>query len=114
MSNRITNVGKMKSSAAAENRSRVFDGRKNAKLGTEKNPALVTVQTEARFKEVTSAFEKHGWKYRIELQPDKPEDTSDLARLLNPLQPTIVGKKVGRNEPCPCGSGKKYKNCCAA
>ena len=24
----------------------------------------------------------------------------------------IVGKKVGRNDPCPCGSGKKYKNCC--
>ena len=23
-----------------------------------------------------------------------------------------VGKKVGRNEPCPCGSGKKYKKCC--
>ena len=21
------------------------------------------------------------------------------------------GKKVGRNDPCPCGSGKKYKNC---
>lgn len=26
---------------------------------------------------------------------------------------TIVNKnKIGRNEPCPCGSGKKYKNCC--
>jgi hypothetical protein len=24
----------------------------------------------------------------------------------------IVGKKVGRNDPCPCGSGKKYKYCC--
>jgi preprotein translocase subunit SecA len=24
------------------------------------------------------------------------------------------GKKVGRNEPCPCGSGKKYKKCCGA
>jgi preprotein translocase subunit SecA len=23
----------------------------------------------------------------------------------------VKGKKVGRNEPCPCGSGKKYKNC---
>ena len=23
----------------------------------------------------------------------------------------IVSKKVGRNEPCPCGSGKKYKHC---
>ncbi len=26
--------------------------------------------------------------------------------------PVKVDKKVGRNEPCPCGSGKKYKNCC--
>ena len=25
---------------------------------------------------------------------------------------TSDGKKVGRNDPCPCGSGKKYKNCC--
>ncbi|MBQ4232163.1 MAG: SEC-C domain-containing protein [Lachnospiraceae bacterium] len=27
---------------------------------------------------------------------------------------TVVNaeKKIGRNEPCPCGSGKKYKNCC--
>ena len=24
----------------------------------------------------------------------------------------IVGRKTGRNEPCPCGSGKKYKHCC--
>ena len=23
-----------------------------------------------------------------------------------------VGKKIGRNDPCPCGSGKKYKQCC--
>jgi preprotein translocase subunit SecA len=27
-------------------------------------------------------------------------------------QPVLKGKKVGRNEPCPCGSGKKYKQCC--
>ena len=26
--------------------------------------------------------------------------------------PVIATEKVGRNEPCPCGSGKKYKNCC--
>lgn len=25
-----------------------------------------------------------------------------------------MGKKIGRNAPCPCGSGKKYKNCCMA
>ncbi|HET9131043.1 MAG TPA: SEC-C metal-binding domain-containing protein, partial [Terriglobia bacterium] len=28
-----------------------------------------------------------------------------------PTQPIKVGPKVGRNDPCPCGSGKKYKNC---
>lgn len=27
------------------------------------------------------------------------------------LQPVHVGEKVGRNDPCPCGSGKKYKQC---
>ncbi len=29
-----------------------------------------------------------------------------------PQQPIVVGKKPGRNDPCPCGSGKKYKKCC--
>ena len=29
------------------------------------------------------------------------------------LSGTVVkGKKIGRNDPCPCGSGKKYKQCC--
>ena len=27
-------------------------------------------------------------------------------------QPIVKGPKIGRNEPCPCGSGKKYKKCC--
>ena len=26
-------------------------------------------------------------------------------------RPVRVGQKVGRNDPCPCGSGKKYKQC---
>jgi len=33
----------------------------------------------------------------------------------NVIPKTVVrsGPKVGRNDPCPCGSGKKYKHCCA-
>ena len=27
------------------------------------------------------------------------------------VQPITSEKKIGRNEPCPCGSGKKYKKC---
>jgi hypothetical protein len=29
-----------------------------------------------------------------------------------PELPPIINEKIGRNEPCPCGSGKKYKKCC--
>lgn len=29
-----------------------------------------------------------------------------------PVMPRKVAKELGRNDPCPCGSGKKYKNCC--
>ena len=36
--------------------------------------------------------------------------TSVPAAERNPNDPTSWGK-VGRNEPCPCGSGKKYKHC---
>jgi len=82
-------------------------------LGTAKNPAIVNVQKKERVKELESVFEENGWKYKIELEPDKPEDIRDLDILLNPLKTKIAEKKVGRNEPCPCGSGKKYKKCCA-
>jgi SWIM/SEC-C metal-binding protein len=113
MSNRISDIGKLRSRVDAGNRMGIFDGKKNAKLGTKLNPAIVTVQTKKRLKEVTAAFEAKGWSYKIGLEPDKPEDIADLTRLLNPPKPVTVEKKVGRNEPCPCGSGKKYKNCCS-
>jgi preprotein translocase subunit SecA len=43
----------------------------------------------------------------------------DQARLAGggaatPVQQVVRGDKVGRNDPCPCGSGKKYKKCCGA
>jgi SWIM/SEC-C metal-binding protein len=91
---------------------KVFDGIKKTKIGTEKRPAVVNVQTEERLKEVAAIFEEKGWKYTIELEPDKPENITDLEILLNPQEPKVADEKVGRNEPCPCGSGKKYKKCC--
>jgi SWIM/SEC-C metal-binding protein len=112
MGNRIADIGRMKSMVDDENRLRTAALKKTAKLGTEKNPALVHVRTEERFKEVASLFKEKSWKYKIELEPDKPEDISDLERLLNPIKPRRVEQKLGRNEPCSCGSGKKYKNCC--
>ena len=81
-------------------------------MGTEKNPAAVSVKTKERVKEIESIFKENDWNYTIVLDADKPEDTNDLDLLLNPQKPIIAEKKVGRNDPCPCGSGKKYKKCC--
>ena len=41
------------------------------------------------------------------------EETRKALYKKQKLSGTIVkGKKIGRNDPCPCGSGKKYKQCC--
>ena len=46
---------------------------------------------------------------------DAPKSPTDLmANIGGKAQPQVASKnsKVGRNDPCPCGSGKKYKDCC--
>lgn len=45
---------------------------------------------------------------------EKPTEEHDSGPDLfaNPAVPPIAPRKVGRNEPCPCGSGKKFKKCC--
>ena len=42
--------------------------------------------------------------------PEEPEPT--MADAISHRAPQIDPSKVGRNDPCPCGSGKKFKNCC--
>lgn len=54
-----------------------------------------------------------------EESPTKAVDFSQLKTNENeiegkPTGPASAGNKVGRNDPCPCGSGKKYKKCCGA
>ena len=59
------------------------------------------------------------YQARINVQQErreaaKPQETNlEQAKAAGgPRGPRKVEKKVGRNDPCPCGSGKKYKNCC--
>ena len=37
---------------------------------------------------------------------------SEASEAISKAQPIRTGPKVGRNDPCSCGSGKKYKQCC--
>lgn len=40
------------------------------------------------------------------------EKKKEIKKDFNKSKQVIVGEKTGRNDPCPCGSGKKYKKCC--
>lgn len=84
-----------------------------AKLGSKKRPIIVRVHSEDKANYVAETCQKNGWHYIIGFETDKPEDISDLEKKLNPPQ-LIKSDNVGRNDPCPCGSRKKYKKCCGA
>jgi SWIM/SEC-C metal-binding protein len=83
-------------------------------LGSRKKPIVVRVQTDERAGEIAEICDEHGWYFVAGIEPDKPEDVSDLERALNPPAPARAEKRPGRNDACPCGSGKKYKQCCIA
>jgi hypothetical protein len=55
-------------------------------------------------------FQKKYRKYK-KLCPEKFEDEDEEFED-KPEPYRRPGPKVGRNDPCPCGSGKKYKKCC--
>ena len=40
------------------------------------------------------------------------EERKEIEKSYKKTKTVVKEKTVGRNEPCPCGSGKKYKNCC--
>ncbi len=44
--------------------------------------------------------------------PQASDIVSEAAAAVEKAKPVRSGPKVGRNDPCPCGSGKKYKHCC--
>ena len=58
--------------------------------------------------DLEEAFQR---KKRRELEQARMAGSGDL----QPVQQVVRGTaKIGRNDPCPCGSGKKYKKCCGA
>ncbi|BFL45989.1 SEC-C metal-binding domain-containing protein [Lactonifactor longoviformis] len=57
---------------------------------------------------------KADWLYNLPMWDDIfSEDKKKELYLEQKKSGTVVkGPKIGRNDPCPCGSGKKYKKCC--
>ena len=80
------------------------------------------------FEQMMEGIEEQSLRYLYLLQPVEDKDkVREMERRQHrqefalgpgeeapePRRPVIRGPKIGRNEPCPCGSGKKYKKCCA-
>jgi SWIM/SEC-C metal-binding protein len=84
-----------------------------AKLGSKRRPAVVRVRPEERAMEILDLCNEHEIQVIIGVEPDEQENISDVERILSPSVPAKAPPHVGRNDYCPCGSGKKYKKCCA-
>ena len=57
---------------------------------------------------------KADWLYELpQWEAIFPEEKrQELYKEQKKAHTIVKGKKIGRNDPCPCGSGKKYKHCC--
>ena len=56
-------------------------------------------------------MERIWWLLRKEVVKSNTIRTNDSDTSKSKRQPK-KSEKIGRNDPCPCGSGKKYKQCC--
>jgi preprotein translocase subunit SecA len=70
------------------------------------------------FEEMTKAIQEDTVKFLYHIEA---KDKMERKRVANAVEtsggnlkqkPIVKGKKIGRNDPCPCGSGLKYKKCC--
>lgn len=84
-----------------------------ARLGSDKNPIIVNVHRDEEAARVMGICEMKDWSVIVGMNLDEPEDISDLIQKLEPDTVVYDAPKIGRNDYCPCGSGKKFKKCCA-
>ncbi|MBW3696007.1 zinc chelation protein SecC [Vibrio sp. T187] len=89
-----------------------YNPKPTVKLGTESAPLTLIVANEERKSEVQALVEQHKYFANIEINADVEENISELEVLLNKPKTQRFEKTPERNDPCSCGSEKKYKKCC--
>jgi len=106
---------------ALSERGFVYDGYAGSMKSIEKDIAKPSSFSNKRalktsiFDRYEDAMQWHGYRMKYdeaykEKNTYKPKDIDSSSHRSS--KPIGTGKKVGRNDPCPCGSGKKYKKCC--
>ncbi|BDC52606.1 protein translocase subunit SecA [Bryobacterales bacterium F-183] len=85
-------------------------GPEGGRMAIEAAPAAVATVTERQRSEAQESLQD----FTRNLQRKKDRELEQLqfaSATVEPSQQVVTGPKVGRNDPCPCGSGKKYKKC---
>ena len=78
----------------------------------EDTPVNLGFDKELLYKNMVAA--KADWLYGLSQWTEifSEERQKELYKEQKSSTTVVKGKKIGRNDPCPCGSGKKYKHCC--
>lgn len=75
----------------------------------------VTVQTNTERKQILGSGQEKKAAFSDDGSGGEVPSAVDVPEREKKHEPIVRdGDKIGRNDPCPCGSGKKYKNCCGA
>jgi SWIM/SEC-C metal-binding protein len=91
-----------------------FQTNPSQKIGTKKYPLSLTVTSEARQLELAQVVTDAGLYAEITLDRNEGavESIVELTTALAKAETVVLDKVPARNDPCSCGSGKKYKKCC--
>ncbi|QYK02386.1 PBPRA1643 family SWIM/SEC-C metal-binding motif protein [Shewanella psychrotolerans] len=89
-----------------------YNTKRTTKLGSEAFPLQLVVPNETRKHQVEAIVTEHQLFADIVINEKAQEDIVQLEGILNRPKTATVVKQPQRNEPCPCGSDKKYKKCC--
>ncbi len=92
-------------------------------IGNEDPVRAYQVEGFDMFEEMTVSIQEDTVKMLMRVKPQEKIQRKEVAKITGISGGNLGGKpqpvvkkekKVGRNDPCPCGSGKKYKKCCGA
>jgi len=91
-----------------------YQTKANHKSGNKKYPLELVVTSETRKKEIEALVAEAQLYAEVSVDSSEGavESIAELTVLLNKGSTVKQDKTPARNEPCSCGSGKKYKKCC--